>query len=227
MVAAPDMGQLVGEDRGLRFAAQAGEQSGGQDQSPGEPDRPDQGRQMTGRHPHVGDAPQAQPAREPGDHRADVRRRRPGLADDPRESANTGGIARGRAAGTTDPDGGEDRWRATRARGRLSPRADSGVCAAGRPRESRRGIRRGDAIGRPRLIVNGRTPESLPRSSVPGRDRREGEGEREPGGDQRRREELEQDDDPEGMDRRGVPPDAAQHRWRRSPGSWRRRHYWR
>ena len=57
IVPAPDMAQLVGEDRGLSFAAQPGKELGRQDHAGEESDRPDQGRQSTRRHQHVGHAP--------------------------------------------------------------------------------------------------------------------------------------------------------------------------
>ena len=82
IIAAPDMEELVGEDGALSVGTQAGKQFGRQDHAREESERPDQGRQGTRRHQHVGHAPQAQPARELGDHRADGRRRRLGLADD-------------------------------------------------------------------------------------------------------------------------------------------------
>ena len=119
--------------------AQAGEEFGRQDHAREESERPDQGRQGTRRHQHVGHAPQAQPARELGDHRADGRRRRLGLADDRGKAANADGMGQARAAGATDPDRGEDGGERPRlVAGRLGgpiPDAGSGLPAAIAPRE--------------------------------------------------------------------------------------------
>ena len=108
MVAAPDMDEFVGEDCALSFAAQAGKEFGRQNHAREESDRPDQGRQSTRRHQDVGHAPQTQPARKLGDHRADGWWRRLGIADDACKTANADGIAHSRAAGAANPNCGED-----------------------------------------------------------------------------------------------------------------------
>ena len=54
VIAALDMDEFVGKNKLLGLVTQAGEQPRRQDDSPREPDRPDQGRQMTDRHPDVG-----------------------------------------------------------------------------------------------------------------------------------------------------------------------------